>query len=57
MGGGVILYVSDSIDAVQLDKFDAAGFFTRCVLYANLLSLPGSKLVTGGCVLQKSSQY
>jgi len=51
-GGGVILYVSESIDAVQLDNFDAVGF-SDCVFC--MLSLPGSKLVVDVCYRSPAS--
>jgi len=51
-GGGVILYVSESIDAVQLDKFDAAGFSDGVFC---MLSLLGAKLVTGVCYRSPAS--
>lgn len=45
-GGGVILYVSESIDAVQPGNFDATGFSDGVFC---MLSLQWSKLVTGVC--------
>ena len=51
-GGGVILYVSESIDAVQLDLFDTIEF-SDCVFC--MLSLSGSKLIVGVCYRSPTS--
>lgn len=49
---GVILYVSESIDAVQLDKFNGVGFSDGVFC---MLSLPGSKFVVSVCYRSPAS--
>ena len=51
-GSGRLLVGPESIDAVQLDKFDAAGFSDGVFC---MLSLLGAKLVTGVCYRSPAS--
>ena len=53
-GGGVILYVSQSIEAVLLDHFDDVAF-SECVFC--MLNLSGNKLVVGVCYRSPASTY
>jgi len=41
-GGGVVIYISEAIDAIQLDTFDSVAFSDNVFC---MLNLSGSKLV------------